>query len=159
MKMLGPDVLRPFFLFLALLCSGLGAGSAYTTFFWFKPGAEGTTAWFAELQYAVPRIGVPLFVLQPLAFLGTLVSTVLAWDDPPGSYFLGLATLSLLGTALVTRFGHIPINQRVKEWKPTELPPDAAAVQQRWWRLHIARTALLLIGLIGIILGATTRHR
>ena len=145
-------------LFLALLSSGLGAGSAYTTFFWFKPGAEGTAAWFAELQYAVPRIGVPLFVLQPLAFLGTLVSAVLARNDRPSSWFLGLAALALVVAALITRLGHIPINERVRTWRAAELPPEAAAVQQRWWTLHVARTVLLLLGLSGIILGAMTRH-
>jgi hypothetical protein len=157
--MLGPEWIRPTFLFLALVCSGLGAGTAYTTFFWFKPGAEGVAAWVAELQYAVPRIGIPLFVLQPLAFLGTLVSTVLARDDRPTSFLLGVATAALLATALLTRIGHIPINQRVKTWNPAELPPNAAAVQRRWWRLHVARTVLLMIALTGIVLGALLRHR
>jgi uncharacterized membrane protein len=151
--------IRPSFLCLALVCSGLGAGTAYTTYFWFKPGKEGVAAWFAELQYAVPRIGVPLFVLQPLAFLGTVVSTILAWNDRPSSWFLAVATLCLLVTALVTRVGHIPINQRVQTWKPSELPPDAAAVRQRWWRLHVARTVLLLIGVTSIVLGAMTGQR
>jgi hypothetical protein len=151
-------MLQPIFLFVALVCSGLGAGSAYTTFFWFKPGVEGTAAWFAELQYAVPRIGVPLFVLQPLALLATLVSAGLAWTDRPSSCFLGLAALAILLAALVTRFGHIPINVRVRAWRVTELPPEAPALQRRWWTLHVVRTVLLLIGFGGIVLGALTRH-
>ena len=156
--MLGTDFVQHLFLFVALLCSGLGAGSAYTTFFWFKPGAEDTAAWFGELQYAVPRIGIPLFVLQPLAFLATVVSAALAWRNQPSSCFLGIGALALLVAALVTRLGHIPINQRVRAWRLTELPPDAAAVQQRWWTLHVARTVLLLVGMGEIVLGAMTRH-
>jgi hypothetical protein len=142
----------------ALLCSGLGAGSGYTTFFWFRPGSETPATWFAELRYAVPRIGIPLFVIQPLGFLATLASAVLAWSDRPSACFFALAAFALLVTALVTRFGHIPINQQVAKWRADELPPDAVAIQQRWWRLHVVRAVLLLIGLGAIIAGALTRR-
>ena len=61
---------------------------------------------------------------------------------PTGSWFLGLGALALSTAALVTRIGPIPINQRIQTWSANELPPDAVAVQQRWWTLHIARSIL-----------------
>jgi uncharacterized membrane protein len=42
---------------------------------------------------------------------------------------------------LVTRFGNVPINARMKAWAVTSAPPDHAAVLRRWETFNDIRTA------------------
>jgi uncharacterized membrane protein len=148
---------RAALLFVALVCAGIGAGSAYTTYFLFDPAHATPASWVVALQNAIPRIGVPLFVVQPIAGLATIASAVLARRDRPSFWFLVAAALCLVFAALVTRVVHIPINEQMPGWTPDALPADFAALQARWWTFHVVRSAALLGGLCALVGGALTR--
>ncbi|SNS84345.1 DUF1772 domain-containing protein [Actinoplanes regularis] len=68
-------------------------------------------------------------------------------------YAAGAGSLALT-SLLVTRFGNVPINGRIKTWSASSLPLDHAELLQRWEIYHYLRTAtaiaafLLLIVLI-----------
>ncbi len=149
---------RTVLLFIALVCTGIGAGSAYTTYFLFDPANATSAFWVSELQHAIPLIGVPLFIVQPIAGLTTIASAVLARRDRPSFWFLVVAALCIVAGALVTRIVHIPINVQMPDWQPDALPSDFAALQARWWTFHVVRSALLLSGLCALIGGALTRR-
>ena len=100
----------------------------------------------AHLQHAVPRIGIPLFAVQPVAFLATVASAALGRRDRPSFWFLATASTALLGAGLVTRFGNVPINFQIEGWAPDALPANFLEVQERWWTFHVVRCAGLVIG-------------
>ena len=149
---------RSTLLFVAMLCAGIGAGSGYTTFFAFNPAGESAASWLAHLQRGVPRIGIALFVVQPLAFLSMLALAVLMRGDRPSFWFVCAACAAMLAGALVTRVVHIPINQRLQTWSASELPGTLEALRQRWWTWHVVRVAALLTSFAALILAALTRR-
>ncbi|MFI0451785.1 DUF1772 domain-containing protein [Actinomadura sp. 6N118] len=59
----------------------------------------------------------------------------------------GLAVVSFL----VTRFGNVPINQKIKVWAVTAPPPDHAEILQRWEAFNIVRTVTALVAFLLII--------
>ncbi|MFH8369072.1 anthrone oxygenase family protein [Streptomyces sp. NPDC018031] len=70
------------------------------------------------------------------------------------------AGLSALASFLITRFGNVPINGRIKRWAATAPPPDHAEVLRRWELFHHARTltavaAFALLVLLALRPGAT----
>ncbi|MEV8624726.1 DUF1772 domain-containing protein [Streptomyces sp. NPDC051079] len=67
------------------------------------------------------------------------------------------ATAGLLTVAsfLITRFGNVPINGRIKQWAVTAPPADHAEILRRWELFNDARTCTAVVAfavLIGIAL-------
>jgi hypothetical protein len=149
--------LRVTLLFVASLCAGIGAGSAYVFFFDFNPADDSLPSWVGRIQHAIRFAGIALFVVQPVAFLATLGSLLVAWNDRPSAWFLGSAAACFVLAALITRLGNIPINVQMKTWKTDALPDNAAAMVGRWWRFHVARFAALVAGLSALLLGVLAR--
>jgi hypothetical protein len=143
---------------LACLSGGLSAGSAYTTFFELAPAGATTARWVQHMQYVVRRIGVPLFVLQPIAGLSTIASAALARDDGPSFGLLAAASVGYVTAGLITRAVHIPINRQLVTWNVDALPPNAADMQRRWWRFHVVRAAALVLGFGALVLGCMARR-
>jgi hypothetical protein len=150
--------LRVALLFVALLCGGIGAGTAYAFFFDFNPADDSLASWVGRLQHAIRFAGKALFVVQPLAFLATLGSLILAWNDRPTVWFFDVAAACFVLAAFVTRLGNIPINAQLKTWSVAALPPNAGALVERWWRFHVARFLALLAGSSALIFGALVRN-
>jgi hypothetical protein len=147
------------FLVIALCCSALGAGGAYTTLFSLSPAGQTKEAWVKQMQHAIPRIGVPLFVVQPIAALSTVASAVLTRGESPAFWFFGSATAFFAAAAIITRLVHIPINVRLTAMGSDPLSDSFASVQRRWWRFHVVRSAALFLGLLALVFGALTRMR
>ncbi|MEU6865031.1 DUF1772 domain-containing protein [Streptomyces sp. NPDC046876] len=53
----------------------------------------------------------------------------------------GAAGLLTVASFLITRFGNVPINGRIKQWAATSPPPGYAEVLRRWELFNDARTA------------------
>lgn len=78
----------------------------------------------------------------------------------------GAAGLLTVSSFLLTRFGNVPINARIKQWAATAPPPDHADVLRRWELFNDARTAtaalafalLVLVALAGGGVARTVRR-
>ncbi|MER6388703.1 DUF1772 domain-containing protein [Streptomyces sp. NPDC001523] len=57
----------------------------------------------------------------------------------------GAAGLLTLVSFLVTRFGNVPINGRIKQWAAGSAPADHAEILGRWEAFNIARTLTALL--------------
>ncbi|MEV5085776.1 DUF1772 domain-containing protein [Streptomyces sp. NPDC056159] len=71
----------------------------------------------------------------------------------------GAAGLLTVSSFLITRFGNVPINGRIKQWAATAPPPDHAEVLRRWELFNDARTATAAIAFGLLILIALTGQR
>ncbi|WP_040815639.1 DUF1772 domain-containing protein [Nocardia concava] len=52
---------------------------------------------------------------------------------------------------LITRFGNVPINGKIKQWAVGPVPSDYAQLLHRWELFHIARTTAALLAFLIII--------
>ncbi|MFB6891410.1 anthrone oxygenase family protein [Kitasatospora sp. NPDC056327] len=65
----------------------------------------------------------------------------------------GGAGLLVLASFLITRFGNVPINGRIRQWAATAPPPDHAEVLRRWELFNDLRTvtAAVAFGLLVLL--------
>ncbi|NBE56045.1 DUF1772 domain-containing protein [Streptomyces boluensis] len=57
----------------------------------------------------------------------------------------GAAGLLAIASFLITRFGNVPINGRIKQWAATSAPADHAEILARWEAFNYARTGAAFV--------------
>jgi uncharacterized membrane protein len=137
---------------LALLSTGLLAGA-------FGYGAVNVATTFdvvpldvrLTFHSALMRMNGP--VMQTTMGLAALSSLALAWLHRGRPRHLAGAAGALAVTSfLITRFGNVPINGRIKVWAVTTPPADHAEILQRWEMFNVARTLTALAAFALVIL-------
>nr|CAM34365.1 hypothetical protein [Streptomyces tendae] len=96
--------------------------------------------------YAHQLIGRHWDPAMPLIVLGsTAADAVLAFTGPGATRPLsGTAAALLLAVSVVSHFGNVPINRRVKSVDARAIPPDWRDPRPVWRRWHLLRTALAI---------------
>jgi uncharacterized membrane protein len=142
--------------FAALFLTGLLAGEEFVV----RYGVRGPLAALDDRAHIEFRQGLirTLRVLVPAIFgpaLAAGVAAAIAAGTGPGVALRWAAVLALLGWALVTLFGTVPINSGALDWRSAAPPADWKALIARWERLDTIRTwaavlafALFLAGTI-----------
>ncbi|WP_238014780.1 DUF1772 domain-containing protein [Dactylosporangium sp. AC04546] len=95
-------------------------------------------------------------VMPPLVVATTVVAAVTAalrWGGPTGSAAAACAGC-LFGVSLVSQFGNVPINRRVKRLDPGAITAAWRDERPAWRRWHLARTGLSLLALLLAALAA-----
>lgn len=87
---------------------------------------------------------MPIIVLGSLVI--DLVLAALAPTPPVRGLFLAAAVL-LLGVSVVSHFGNVPINRRIKNLDPERVPVGWRDPRPLWWRWHLVRTVLAVLAL------------
>lgn len=87
---------------------------------------------------------MPIIVLGSLVI--DLVLGVLAPTPPVRVLFLAAAVL-LVGVSVVSHFGNVPINRRVRHLDPERVPVGWHDPRPLWRRWHLVRTVLALLAL------------
>ncbi|MFB7864216.1 MULTISPECIES: anthrone oxygenase family protein [unclassified Streptomyces] len=64
----------------------------------------------------------------------------------------GAAGLLVVASFLITRFGNVPINARIKQWAATEPPEGYAQVLRRWELFNDARTLTAAVAFVLLVL-------
>jgi uncharacterized membrane protein len=143
---------------LALLSTGLLAGT-------FGYGAVNLVTTFnvvpldvrLTFHSALMRVNGP--VVQTTMALAALGSIALAALTRGGTRRAAAAASALVVTSfLVTRFGNVPINGRIKEWAVTTPPADHAEVLRRWEAFNLVRTLTALAAFL-LVIWIATRSR
>ncbi|MFF5990712.1 DUF1772 domain-containing protein [Prauserella flavalba] len=133
---------------LALLFTGLLAGA-------FGYGALNVAPTFdvvpldVRLQFhtALMRMNGP--VMQTLMGLSVVSALALAITTRGRARrCAAIASALCAGSFLVTRFGNVPINGRIKVWAATTPPPDHAAQLQRWEVFNQVRSAAAFVAFV-----------
>lgn len=127
--------------FAALFLAGLLAGEEFVV----RYGVRGPLAALDDRAHIEFRQGLirTLRVLVPAIFgpaLAAGVAAAIAAGAGPGAALRWAAVLALLGWALVTLFGTVPINSGALDWRPAAPPADWKALIARWERLDTVRT-------------------
>ncbi|MEU8418119.1 DUF1772 domain-containing protein [Amycolatopsis japonica] len=128
----------------ALLSTGLLAGA-------FGYGAVNVAATFDVVPLDVrltfhtalmQRNGVVMQTAMALAAISSLTLALLSRGRP--RWLAGVAAGLVVTSFLVTRFGNVPINGRIKVWAVTTAPADHAAILDRWETYNVIRTVAAL---------------
>jgi uncharacterized membrane protein len=89
-------------------------------------------------------------VMPPTVAGATVIGVVLALStaDTLVRGLFALGAVLLLGVSVVSQFGNVPINRRVKALPAGTVPEDWADPRRRWQVWHGLRTAFALIALL-----------
>ncbi|WP_327279072.1 MULTISPECIES: DUF1772 domain-containing protein [unclassified Streptomyces] len=90
-----------------------------------------------------------------LTAMGTaaLSSLALTLQTTGRERLLAAGATALTGTSfLVTRFGNVPINARIKEWAVTSPPADYAEILHRWDMFNWTRTTTALAAFVLLVI-------
>jgi len=145
---------RMIFLFSAVLFAGLIAGGQYLVWWDYNPTGNSAAFYIEKLQYAIRVIGTPLFSVQILTALFTIVSAVLWRKVRPMNYLLAAAGAICVTGVSLTFFGNIPLLNQIASWSSVSPPADWKEITLRWWWIHNVRFAIQLSAFILLILAA-----
>jgi uncharacterized membrane protein len=96
---------------------------------------------------ALMRMNGPVVqTVMGLALVSSLVLAVLLRGRP--RLLAGGAGALVAVSFLVTRFGNVPINGKIKTWDVASLPADHAELLQRWELFNVVRTVAALAAFI-----------
>ncbi|WP_327263574.1 DUF1772 domain-containing protein [Streptomyces sp. NBC_01232] len=147
---------------IALLATGLLAGA-------FGYGAANLVPTFnavpldMRLSFHAELMKMNGITVQAAMGVSTVCSLALAALTRGRTRLLaGAAGLLTLASFLITRFGNVPINGRIKEWARTSAPADHAEILRRWEMFNDLRTGAAVIAfavLVFLALGPQTRDR
>jgi uncharacterized membrane protein len=70
----------------------------------------------------------------------------------------GTAALLALASFLITRFGNVPINGRIKQWAATSAPDDHAEILWRWDFYNNLRTLAALTAFMLLIIHTISKR-
>ncbi|MEU4443203.1 DUF1772 domain-containing protein [Actinosynnema sp. NPDC050801] len=130
---------------LALLSTGLLAGA-------FAYGAVNVATTFdvvpldVRLTFHSALMQMNGIVMQTMMALAALSSLALAVPARGTQrYLAGAAGALVVASFLITRFGNVPINGRIKVWAVSGPPADYATQLQRWETFNVVRTVTAFV--------------
>ncbi|MFF1277515.1 anthrone oxygenase family protein [Streptomyces marokkonensis] len=99
-------------------------------------------------------------VMQTAMLLSAVSSLALAFLSRGRRRLLAACAGALaVATFLITRFGNVPINGRIKEWAVTSPPADVVDQLQRWDFFNRMRTTTAVVALILLVITALMASR
>jgi uncharacterized membrane protein len=116
----------------AVLTTGVLAGAfAYGRFIVFPTFFDVPAE--IQLRFRVPLMARNAPLMPPLIGAVLLSCAVLAVVVRGRERLVaGLASSSALACLLITFFGNVPLNKRIKTWNPEAVPPDGANLLDQW---------------------------
>ena len=138
--------------FAGLLLAALVVGTMFGIWLGYNPADLSPSAYIEQQQHAIRALNVAMPVLGALVALLTLASAMLSRGNRSQfALFVG-ALLCFVAAGAVTRFLNQPINAVVISWSALAPPVNWSELRDEWWRWHILRTAIGLVGLSLLIL-------
>jgi len=133
---------------LNVFIAALLAGSLFGSLTGYNPGSLSAVSYVEQQQNAIRSLNT----LMPLLGLITIILTIIAafYQRKNKKVFITLliATVLLLISALITKFGNQPINAIVMTWNKADIPVNWTDFRDRWWSLHVIRAISALIALL-----------
>jgi hypothetical protein len=132
--------------FLDILITGLVAGIIFGILIGHNPQYLSALAYVEQQQSTINALNVLMPILGFVAIMLTIFLAILNRKNKVVLSILLIASLLLIISGLVTRFGNQPINTIVMQWKLTEIPSNWTLLRHKWWTFHTVRAITSLIG-------------
>jgi uncharacterized membrane protein len=137
--------------FSTLLLASLVVGTMFGIWLGFNPSDLSPRAYVEQQQHAIRALNVTMPVLGGITALLTLTAAFLARQNPTAMICLLLGFVCFAMAGIVTRFLNQPINAIVITWPPDAPPSNWTELRDAWWKWHIVRTAIGVVGLCLLI--------
>ena len=141
--------------FLNLLLASLLTGAMFGFFLALNPKGLSGPDYVRMQQRAIGTIDPVMPALGAATIAVTAVAAAMARHDGVRFGLLVAAVAGFLAAGLITRLRNQPINRVIMGW-PVAAPPEHwTQLRDRWWRWHVARLVLGVVGLSALILADT----
>lgn len=137
-----------------LFVAALVVGTIFGISLGFNPAPLSAGAYVEQQQQAIRSLNVIMPALGALATLLT-IANALTMPHRTAPVLLWGAALCFVAAGLVTRFENQPINRQVMTWSAQAPPSDWQTARDSWWRWHLVRTTIGLVGLALVTVGST----
>ncbi len=140
--------------FINMVMAGLIAGSLFGIWLGYNPKSLSVSTYVEQQQGAIKSLNTIMPLLGLITIILTLISAFLQKDNRTIFIFLIVATIFLVISGLVTKFGNQPINKIVMTWNKAEVPGNWTELRDKWWSFHILRTLTAVVAFCFIVAAA-----
>lgn len=130
---------------------GLIAGVLFGIWIGFNPQNLSAHTYVEQQQNTIKALNTLMPLLGLIAILLTLISAFIQRDNKPVLISFLVASVFLIVSGLVTRFGNQPINSIVMTWNTMDVPSDWTELRDKWWSLHKIRAVAAVLSFCIIV--------
>lgn len=136
-----------FIRFINLILAALLAGTSFGIWVGLNPDNYSPSTYLEQQQQLVLSLNTLMVSLVIAATIVTIISAFLQRENKTTFVTLIIASAFFASCIFISRFGNLPIQTEMLNWKIDTLPDNWTSLRNEWWRLHIIRTVAELIAL------------
>jgi hypothetical protein len=144
--------------FVTLMLAALVVGAMFGAWLILNPAGLDAATYVAQQQQAIRTLNITVPAMGAVTTFLIVAAAALARGDRTRLALLIAAALCFVAAGLITRFLNQPINAIVITWSPTSPPANWTALRDDWWRWHVLRLGIAVLGL-GALIAAVLSHR
>jgi uncharacterized membrane protein len=129
----------------------LVTGTIFGIWIGYNPKDLSAPTFIEQQQNAILALNTLMPILGLITILLTLTSAFLQRKDKIAFSILVVASVFLIVSGLITKFGNQPINSIVMTWDMNTPPNNWTELRNQWWIFHEFRTLSAFIGLCLIV--------
>jgi archaellum biogenesis protein FlaJ (TadC family) len=100
-----------------------------------------------QQQQLIQSLNTLMVSLVIAATIVTIISAFLQRNNKTVFITLLIAAAFFASCIFISKFGNLPIQTEMLNWKTDSLPANWTSLRDKWWTLHIMRTVAELIAL------------
>lgn len=136
-----------FIRFVNIILAALLAGTSFGIWVGVNPDNYSPATYLEQQQQLVLSLNTLLVSLVITATIVTIISAFLQRENKTTFVTLIIASAFFAACIFISRFGNLPIQTEMLNWKIDTLPDNWTSLRNEWWRLHIIRTVAELFAL------------
>lgn len=137
--------------FCNIVMVALVTGTIFGIWIGYNPKDLSAPTFIEQQQNAILALNTLMPILGLITILLTLTSAFLQRKDKIAFSVLVVASVFLIVSGLITKFGNQPINSIVMTWDMNTPPNNWTELRNQWWIFHEFRTLSAFIGLCLIV--------
>lgn len=134
-----------------ILLTGLIAGVIFGIWLGYNPENLSAVTYVEQQQNTIRALNVLMPILGFFSIILTIAYAALSYQEKSKRNLLLLASVFLIISGLITRFGNQPINANVITWDLNAIPDNWTSFRDDWWSFHIMRTLTTIVSFALII--------
>src|SRR5437588_7637473 len=150
------NMARRIILLVNLVWVSLMVGGTFVVYLIYNPKGMSAAFYVETMQHGI-RTLLPLAVLMFFGMFFTITSAIFARGDRASLYLLIATGICILTGVLLTLLGNWPINNQIITWNANSPPSNWTDLRDAWWRFHVARFVVGIIGLSCLLLATLKR--
>ena len=140
-----------------LLLAALVVGALFGAWLFLDPKGLDVNSYVTVQQQGIRTMNNVMPVLGAITIVLTITAAVFGREGRPRLLLLAAAVVCFVTIGLITRFLNQPINAIVMTWRGDRPSADWTELRDEWWRWHLVRLAIGLVGLSILIAATLTR--